>query len=376
MFELIYQYRDQLFQEDGVLYKLANLFGYTTVRAGGAAVVAFLVSVLVGNRVIAMLTRLKLGQPIRGAEEVHKLSELHEKKAGTPTMGGVMILATVVIAVLLFGDFESILMWSVLAVTVLLGLLGFYDDYTKVSKKSSDGISSKTKLFYQVIVALGVGILLSYNSQTGEYIRQLWVPGFDKPVIDDLGFFTPLLFLLVIVGSSNAVNLTDGLDGLAAGCTVPVTFAFGVIAHLSSNAIIGRDYLFLPFHAQSSEVSVVCFAMAGAAMGFLWFNCYPARMFMGDTGSLAIGGLVGTVALCLNQELLLIIIGGVFVMEACSVMLQVGSFKLRGKRIFRMAPIHHHFELKGWKESQVIVRFWMIGLILALVGLATLKLRV
>jgi len=376
MFQLIFEHRDTLFTEGGILYKLANLFGYTTVRAGGATLLAFGLSLLFGHRVIAMLVRLKLGQPIRGADEVHKLSELHEKKAGTPTMGGVLMLGCVVVSVLLFGDLSSLILWSILGVTLSLGALGFYDDYLKVAKKNSKGISARTKLAGQILVALAAGCVLSFSPSTGEYVRQFWVPGIDRPLIADLHWFTPLVFVLVVVGTSNAVNLTDGLDGLAAGCTVPVAFTFGLIAHLTSHAYIGRDYLFLPYHVEASEVAVICLAMAGAAMGFLWFNCYPASVFMGDTGSLAIGGLIGMVALCLNQELLLVIVGGVFVMEAVSVLLQVGSFKLRGKRIFRMAPIHHHFELKGWKESKVIVRFWTLGILFALLGLATLKIRV
>ena len=375
MFYLIYQLRDTLFDPESPLYKFCNVLRYTTPRAGAACVIAFLFTLLFGKRVIHILQALKLGQPIRGAEEVHRLAELHGNKSGTPTMGGILIIASVLVASILFCKMTSPFVWAVLSVTLILGFLGFLDDYTKVRAKNSEGISARTKLIGQCAVALGVGIFLSFNQSTGEYIRTLWIPYMKSPLIADLGFFTPVLFLLVIVGCSNAVNLTDGLDGLAAGCSLTVAATYGLIAHLTSHALIARDYLFIPHHPEAGELAIICFAFMGAAMGFLWFNCHPAQIFMGDTGSLAIGGMLGTIAMCLNQELLLIIVGGVFVMEALSVILQVGSFKLRGKRIFRMAPIHHHFELKGWKESQVIARFWILSILFALIGLATLKVR-
>jgi len=375
MFYLIYQFREALFDPESPLYKFCNVLRYTTPRAGAACVVAFVLSLLFGKKVISILQALKLGQPIRGAAEVHKLSELHGSKSGTPTMGGLLIIATVLIASLLFTRLDSPFVWTVLAVTLALGILGFMDDYTKVRANNSEGISARAKLIGQCAIALAAGIFLSYHHSTGDYIRSLWVPYMKSPIIEDLGFFTPVMFLLVIVGCSNAVNLTDGLDGLATGCSITVAATYGLLAHLTSHALIARDYLFIPHHPEAGELAVICFAFLGAAMGFLWFNCHPAKVFMGDTGSLAIGGMLGTIAMCLNQELLLVVVGGVFVMEALSVILQVGSFKLTGKRIFRMAPIHHHFELKGWKESQVIVRFWILSILFALIGLATLKVR-
>jgi len=375
MIYLLYDLRDSLFSPDSPAYKIANLFQYVTLRAGAACVLAFLISVVLGDRVIRRLISLKVGQPIRSAEEVHKLNELHGGKAGTPTMGGILFLGATVIAAVLFARPDAPFVWVILGVTVSLGLLGFYDDYQKVKKKSSDGLSARGKLSVQVTVALVAGCYLSFSDYSGDYIRQLYIPGVKEPIIADMGWFTPLLFLGVIVGTSNAVNLTDGLDGLATGCSITTAAALGAYAYVIGHAFFAKEYLFLPFHPDGGEVFVVCAAFIGAALGFLWFNCYPARVFMGDTGSLAIGGMLGTVAICCNQEILLPIVGGIFVIEALSVILQVGYYKRTKKRIFRMSPIHHHFELGGWKETQVISRFWILSLIFALVGLAFMKIR-
>ena len=284
-------------------------------------------------RVIRALISLKIGQPIRTAEEVHKLAELHGAKAGTPTMGGVLIVGSMTAATLLCARMGNPFIIACLIVTLALGLLGFRDDYLKVAKKTSDGISARKKLLVQFLAGLAGVTSLGGTS------------------------------------ASNAVNLTDGLDGLASGCSVATGITYAIIAVLCGSWLTA-DSLDIPFHPGAGEISVFMMALGGGCLGFLWHNCYPARVFMGDTGSLALGGAFGMAAVCTAQELLFIVIGGVFVMEAASVVLQVGSYKLRhGKRIFAMAPIHHHFELKGWKETQVIARFWMISLLLAFLGL-------
>jgi phospho-N-acetylmuramoyl-pentapeptide-transferase len=354
---------------------LINLMRYITFRAGVACLLAFGLSLLCGRWVIRKLISLKIGQPIRTADEVHKLAELHGGKAGTPTMGGVLIIGTVLFSVLLLSPLKNPLVLAVIFVMVGLGCLGFVDDYMKVSKKTSDGVRGKVKLITQAGVALAVGLFLMNHPDTSSYIRELHVPFRKGPLVEDMGLWCLPLFILVIVGCSNAVNLTDGLDGLAIGCTVTVAMAYAVFSYLVGHQFLGEKYLFLPYSRFSGELSVICVALIGAGLGFLWFNCHPAKVFMGDTGSLAIGGMLGTIAICCKHEIVLVIVGGVFVMEAGSVILQVASFKLRKKRIFRMSPIHHHFELKGWHENQVIIRFWTLSLIFAMIGLATLKLR-
>jgi len=354
---------------------LINLLRYITFRGGVACLLAFGLSLLCGRWVIRKLISLKIGQPVRSADEVHKLAELHGGKAGTPTMGGVLILGTVLFSVLLLSPLRNPMVLSVLIVMVGLGCLGFVDDYLKVSKKTSEGVRGKVKLITQFVVALVVGLFLYNHPGTSSFIRELHVPFLKEPLIEDMGLWCLPFFIIVIVGSSNAVNLTDGLDGLAIGCTITAAMAYAVFSYLVGHQWLGERYLFLPYNEFSSELAVLCLALIGAGLGFLWFNCHPAKVFMGDTGSLALGGALGTIAICCKHELVLVIVGGVFVMEAGSVILQVASFKLRKKRIFRMSPIHHHFELKGWHENQVIIRFWTLSLIFALIGLATLKLR-
>ena len=351
-----------------------NVFTYVTFRAVMAAITAFTISLLCGNFVIRKLISLKIGQPIRTAAEVHRLAELHGSKQGVPTMGGVLIIGAVFIASVLWARADNRFVWLALFSMTVLGGLGFADDYLKVTKKKSDGISGRMKLLVQLIVAGGVSVVFLTSPLLEVQARTLYVPFFKMPVITNMGLFTIVFFAIVIAGASNAVNLTDGLDGLAIGSTITVAFAYALLTYAGGNFRIA-DYLQVPFYPFTGELTIVCSALVGAGLGFLWFNCHPAKVFMGDTGSLAIGGLIGAVAICCKQELLLIVVGGVFVIEATSVILQVLSFKLTGKRIFLMSPIHHHFELSGWKENTVIVRFWILSAIFALLGLATLKLR-
>lgn len=362
--------------DDSALYKLLNIFKYHTFRAGGAAVTSFVLSLLFGERLIRKLISLKIGQPIRTAEEVHKLFELHGKKAGTPTMGGILILGSIVTSTLLWAKWDNIMVWTILFTTIGLGMLGFYDDYLKISKKNSKGVTARTKLVWQGGVALIAGVLMAYAvpPDEGVTLRALFVPFVKDAVITDMGVFAVILFTLIIVGASNAVNLTDGLDGLATGCSLTTAVAYAGFGYICGNANYS-EYLGVAHHTLANELPIVAMALAGACIGFLWFNAHPARMFMGDTGSLALGGCIATLAIGCKQEIVLGLVGGVFVMEAMSVILQVISFKKRGKRIFRMAPIHHHFELGGWHENQVIVRFWILSLFFAFLGLATLKLR-
>jgi len=352
-----------------------NVFSYVTFRAVAAAITAFVLSLLFGNYVIRILTALKLGQPIRQASEVRRLADLHGGKQGTPTMGGVLIIGTVFTSSFLWARPDNRFVWLALFAMIYLGVLGFADDYLKVTKKKSDGVSGRIKLVFQIALALVIAAVFLNSPLIEVQARSLYLPFFKTAVITNMGtWFTLLFFALVIVGASNAVNLTDGLDGLAVGCTITVAFAYAFLSYAAGNFRIA-EYLQVPFYPFTGELTVVCSALTGAGFGFLWFNCHPAKVFMGDTGSLSIGGLIGVVAICCKQELLLIVVGGVFVIEAVSVILQVLSFKLTGKRIFVMSPLHHHFELVGWKENTVIVRFWILSGIFALLGLATLKLR-
>lgn len=353
---------------------LTETFGHPVViNSVCACAVSFLIVLLLGKQTIRKLISLKLGQPVRSEEEVHKLAELHGAKAGTPTMGGILIVASTIISTLVFAEWNRFVMVCLFAMAAL-ALLGFADDYTKIKHKSSDGISARKKLLGQTLVGLIAISILYFMPGSGrypanEFISTVFVPFYGSI---DLGWGCLVLATLTVVATSNAVNLTDGLDGLAAGCTVTSSFAFAIVALLTAVPAVSIDILDIPFQPMVGQLCILMMALAGAALGFLWYNCYPAKVFMGDTGSLAIGGVIGMTAVCLAQELLLIIVGGIFVMEGLSVVLQVASFKSTGKRIFRMSPIHHHFELGGWKETQVIVRFWMISILLALFGLLTL----
>lgn len=359
---------------DSEFFKALNVFKYLTFRSICAAATAFLISIIFGNFVIRKLISLKFGQPIRTKEEVHKLFELHGAKKGTPTMGGILIIASIVIAVILWARPGNPFVWLVLFSTLFLGAIGFYDDWLKVTKKDSKGISSRLKFGLQCVLAGIFTLFFLTNPELSTLAQKLYIPFFKAPLIFSLGWFTFIFYLLVIVGTSNAVNLTDGLDGLATGCSATVAAAYAALAYLAGNTKAAA-YLQIPYVVYSDELAVVCAALLGACLGFLWWNAHPARVFMGDTGSLAIGGMLGAVAICCKQEVLLVIVGGVFVMEALSVILQVASFKLTGRRIIKMSPIHHHFELSGWKENTVIVRFWIMSILFALLGLATLKLR-
>lgn len=362
-------------------FKAFNVFQYVTFRAVGAALTAFVLSLAFGNFTIRKLLSLKLGQPIRNADEVHKLAELHGQKAGTPTMGGILLLGTTVLSTLLWARPDNSFVWLVLGAMLAAGALGFADDYLKVSKKNSAGVSERTKILVQLLIALGVTYFFLTDPRLQRQASALYVPFYKKMLIPNMGIIVTFLFFAgIILGTSNAVNLTDGLDGLATGCTLTVTFAYSVLAYVAGHHVIAK-YLEVPFYPQAAELTVFCMALAGASLGFLWFNAHPAKMFMGDTGSLAIGGAIGVVAICVKQELLLVVIGFVFVVEASSVLIQRFYFKFtkrkygQGRRVFRMAPLHHHFELSGINETVVVTRFWIVSFICALLGLATLKLR-
>jgi phospho-N-acetylmuramoyl-pentapeptide-transferase len=344
-----------------------NAFSYLTLRAILAALTALAISFVVGPSVIRRLAHHQVGQRIRSEGP-----QSHLSKAGTPTMGGALILVAIVAATLLWADLGNRFVWIVLAVTAAFGLIGFWDDYLKLVVGNSRGLIARYKYFWQSVAGLGAALALYLTAQS-EAETTLYVPFF-KNVLLPLGAAFVVLAYFVIVGSSNAVNLTDGLDGLAIMPAVIIAAALGVFAYASGNAVFA-DYLQIPHIAGTGEVLVICAAIFGAGLGFLWFNTYPAQVFMGDIGALALGAALGVIAVIVRQEIVLAIMGGVFVMETVSVILQVASFKLTGKRIFRMAPIHHHYELKGWAEPKVIVRFWIVTVVLVLCGLATLKLR-
>ena len=345
-----------------------NVFSYLTFRAILAATTALMIALLIGPWMIAKLTRDQIGQVVRDY-----IPAAHQKKVGTPTMGGLLILVAVIVATLLWSDLSNRFVWIVIGVTVLFGLVGFWDDYLKLVKKNPKGLIARYKYFWQSIGGLAAALALWYTAKSPADTT-LYLPLLKNFALP-LGFFAfVLLTYLMIVGMSNAVNLTDGLDGLATGCTATVAATYAVLVYVAGN-FKAATYLQVPFVQFSGELTVLCLALLGACLGFLWWNAYPARVFMGDTGSLAIGGMLGSVAICCKQELLLVIVGGVFVIEAMSVILQVASFKTTGRRIFKMSPIHHHFELSGWKENTVIVRFWILSVFFALLGLATLKLR-
>ena len=345
-----------------------NVFNYLTMRAIMGALTALVLSFIIGPRMIKRLQVNQLGQPVRDDGP-----ETHLLKAGTPTMGGTLILAAISISTVLWADLENIYVWIVLFVTLSFGVIGYVDDYKKLILQDPAGISAKQKLFWQSAAALIAAIAL-YVTATDEAVQtSLLIPYF-KDLAIPLGMFQVVVTYFFIVGFSNAVNLTDGLDGLAIMPTVLVGGALGIFAYVTGNVNFS-EYLGIPYVAGTGEILVFCTALAGAGLGFLWFNTYPAQVFMGDIGALSLGAALGAVAVVVRQEIVLAIMGGVFVVETLSVMIQVASFKLTGKRVFRMAPLHHHFELKGWAEPKVIVRFWIITVILVLIGLASLKIR-
>jgi len=343
------------------------VFQYLTLRTILGVLTALVISFIVGPMMIRRLSQYQIGQQVRNDGP-----ESHLTKAGTPTMGGALILVAVAISTLLWGDLSNRYVWVVLIVTMIFGAIGWVDDYRKLVKKQSEGLKAREKYFWQTVGGLGAALFL-YFTATSPIETTLIVPFF-KDVAIQMSWFFVIFAYFVVVGSSNAVNLTDGLDGLAIMPTVLVAAGLGIIAYATGNVKFA-EYLQIPFVLGTGEVAVFCGSIVGAGLGFLWFNAYPAQVFMGDVGALALGAALGIVAVVVRQELVLLIMGGVFVVETLSVIMQVASFKLTGKRIFKMAPLHHHYELLGWPEPRVIVRFWIITVILTLVGLATLKIR-
>ena len=348
-------------------FSFFNVFSYLTFRSILGILTSLLLSLYLGPKLIARLQKMQIGQVVRGDGP-----ESHFSKKGTPTMGGLLILGAVLLSTLLWANLENKYVWVVLFVLVSFGWIGFVDDYRKVIRKDPKGLIARWKYFWQSLFAILTAAFIYFTAERPAETALL-VP-FLKDVMPQLGLLFLALSYFVIVGTSNAVNLTDGLDGLAIVPTIMVAAAFAIIAYASGNVNFS-GYLNIPYLPHASELVVVCAALIGAGLGFLWFNTYPAQVFMGDVGSLALGAVLGVIAILVRQEIVLFIMGGVFVMETLSVILQVGSYKLRGQRIFRMAPIHHHYELKGWPEPRVIVRFWILSIMFVLVGLATLKLR-
>ncbi len=362
-----------------------RLFRYITVRSVGAAATALLLSFVLGPWIINKLRQFKAAQAFRNAAEVGKLAELHAKKGGTPTMGGLIIFISVFTSTMLWARPNVYIVTAMLVYTGLT-IVGFLDDYLKIKYRNSKGLSGRYKLMGQGILTIAAIVLLlhfgdffSGGEMRGEYVaecaRQLWLPFLKNPLLAvmPVAFMAVFLFF-VLAGSSNAINLTDGMDGLAIGCTVTAAMTFGIMSYATGHAIVA-DYLLLKPLPGTGELTILCAALVAGSLGFLWYNAHPAQVFMGDTGSLAIGGLIGIVAFMIQQPFTLVIVGGIFVMEAGSVIIQVASFKSTGRRVFLCSPIHHHFELKGWAETQVVVRFWILSLIFAVCGLATLKLR-
>jgi phospho-N-acetylmuramoyl-pentapeptide-transferase len=361
LYPLLFPFADQ--------FQAFNLFRYITFRSGGAAVTALLISFLLGPRIIAWLrSRQTNGQPIRPDGPNAHL----ERKKGTPTMGGFLILLALTISNLLWADLANAYVWIVLLVTVGFGLIGFFDDYRKLHRNSHHGLSGRSKLGLEIVLSAAACVAVAFVTPAG-LANAIALPFF-KNVLIELGWFFVPFGVLVITGASNAVNLTDGLDGLAIVPTMIAAGCFAVIAYLAGNAIFA-NYLQIHHVAGAGELTVFCGAMVGASLGFLWFNAPPAMVFMGDTGSLSVGAALGTISVITKHELVLAIVGGLFVLEAVSVIVQVASFRMTGRRVFRMAPLHHHFEQKGWEEPTIVIRFWIIAWILAIAGLATLKLR-
>ena len=366
-----------------------RLFQYISVRALGAGITALVLGFWIGPSLIRLLQKIGARQAFRDKEEVGELAELHMDKTHTPTMGGMLIFISVFFSVILWAE-PNVYVCTALVTYMLLTGVGFADDFLKVSKKNSKGLAGRYKLLGQ-LGATGVALFLllgpwaSMLNGAGQEslgsahkMREFWVPFISYPDSSSIPILSlgalSLLYLVTLTGTSNAINLTDGLDGLAIGCTVTVALTYAIMAYASGNFLIA-EYLKISWVPGTGELAIVCIALLGGSLAFLWYNAHPAEVFMGDTGSLAIGGLIGIIALMIHQPLTLILVGGIFVMEATSVILQVASFKMRRKRIFLMSPIHHHFELKGWKETKVVIRFWILSLLFALIGLATLKLR-
>jgi phospho-N-acetylmuramoyl-pentapeptide-transferase len=345
-----------------------NVTRYITFRTAAASITAMVISLVVGPILIRRLKQFQFGQVIRPEGPAS-----HRPKAGTPTMGGLLILTAAIVPTLLWADLTNVYIWIAVVSTLLFGAIGFLDDYLKIARRSHHGLWPRYKMGGQIIVGVGVGVALVYLARYDLYSTRLIFPFF-KQLIPDLGWFYVPFAAFVLVAASNTVNLTDGLDGLAISAFAVAAGAFTALAYVTGHRVFA-EYLLIVRFAPAAELTVFCGALVGASLGFLWFNSYPAEIFMGDVGSLALGGALGTVALLIKQELLLPLVGGLFVIEGLSVILQVGSFKLRGQRIFRMAPLHHHFELVGWSEPKVITRFLIVAIVFALCSLATLKLR-
>jgi phospho-N-acetylmuramoyl-pentapeptide-transferase len=369
IYHLLYSLHEQ--------FSVLNVVRYITFRTAYASLTALAISLVLGPWMIAKLSQFQIGQFIR-----EEGPSSHHGKAGTPTMGGVLVIVSIVLPTLLWCDLTNFYVWIAVLSLLLHGAVGFADDYLKTVRKKSLGLKARHKLALQVLIALSISLTLVALSRYGLYSTKLSVPFLKRftPEMDlivlGVSTFLPLILfsLVVLVGSSNAVNLTDGLDGLAAGLVIVAASALTVLTYVTGHAVFA-NYLDLISNTYASELTIFCGSMVGATLGFLWYNSYPAEIFMGDVGSVSLGGAIGTVAVLIKQELLLLSIGGIFVIECVSVILQVGSFKIFGKRLFRMAPIHHHFELLGWKEPKVVIRFWILGLIFALFSLTTLKLR-
>ncbi|HYV85712.1 MAG TPA: phospho-N-acetylmuramoyl-pentapeptide-transferase [Patescibacteria group bacterium] len=360
LFYLLYPLHDDV--------RVLNVFRYITFRTALATLTALLISLALGSRLIERLREFQIGQQIRPEGPLS-----HQSKKGTPTMGGLLILIAVILPSLLWADPANPFVWIVLISTLLFGIIGFADDYLKITRKRSLGLTARQKIVAQLTVALGISLVLLYLSRAGLYSTILSIPFFKKWT-PDLGLLFVPWAVLVIVGAANAVNLTDGLDGLAIGSSLIASGTYTILAYVAGHAKVA-GYLDVPNVRGVGELAIICGTLVGASLGFLWFNCNPAQVFMGDVGAMAIGGTLGTIAIVIKQELLLVFVGGLFVIEAVSVIIQVASFRLRGKRVFRMAPIHHHFELGGWPEQKVVIRFWIVAIIFALLGLSTLKLR-
>ena len=361
MFHYLSEFRD--------VFSALNIFRYITFRAGLSAVTTFLLCVVFGPYCINKLKSLKV-QEVAKREDCPDLDQFQNSKEGTPTMGGVFIIGSIVLSVLLWADLSNRYILLTLITCVYLAVLGWVDDYIKLTRPHQRGLTKKTKLLWQVLLGCFIGSYVFFNPYTS---TMLDLPFF-KTFIVDLGFFYIPFVAIVVIGTSNAVNLTDGLDGLAIGCVLMVSLTLGVLSYITGHFNFS-EYLLIPFIPGAGELTVFCAAIIGASLGFLWFNCHPASVFMGDVGSLSLGGTLGVIAVFIKKELLLVIVGGVFVMEALSVIIQVTSVKTRGKRVFKMSPIHHHLQLSGWKESKIIIRFWILAIIFALIALTTLKIR-
>ncbi len=347
-------------------YTVFNIFQYITFRAAYAAVTALFISFLFGPRLIEFLRKKKAGQEIR-----EDGPETHRTKSGTPTMGGLLINISIIISVILWQDIRDPYTWILVFAIAGFGTIGFIDDYLKIFRKNADGLQARFKLIAQFLLSTLIVLFIYLNQTT--HTTMLYLPFLKNPVLDMSWVYIPFAVFL-LVGSSNAVNLTDGLDGLAAGLVIMVGLAFAVLSYLTGRADYA-EYLQIPYIANGGEFSILCLGLVGACVGFLWFNAHPAQIMMGDTGSLSLGGTIGVIALMIKKEILLLIVGGVFVIEVVSVIIQVVFYKWKGKRVFKMAPLHHHFELKGWDETKVVIRFWILGGLFAILSLSTLKLQ-